>query len=380
MKVREKTQLTISRLQREMEDLHGSDQFRRLRPVAGVNLCSNDYLGLSDDPRLKSAVMAAAAQNSRVCSTGSRLLSGHEQIWDDLESQLAACVGSEASLYFSSGYMANLGLLTAILGRDSIVFSDSANHASIIDAIRLAKTAKVVFPHSDLDVLEGALRKSTSGAERFIVAESIFSMEGDRAKLEDLYSLADRYDAAIILDEAHATGVVGPNGAGLAAASGRPDCVLATVHTCGKALASMGAFVACSNTVREYLVNKARHFIFSTALPPYIAAQTRSAVAIAQDATDQRIRLDRLSEYVRVELRRRGFDIGRSESQIVPVIFGSNEKALHMAENLIQRGFGVKAIRPPTVPSGTSRLRLSLTANLDMSQLAALVQALDNVR
>jgi 8-amino-7-oxononanoate synthase len=302
------------------------------------------------------------------------------QAWDDLESQLASFVGTEASVFFSSGYLANVGIFNSLLTPNAIVFSDSANHASIIDGIRLSRASKVIFPHSDLDALEKALRNNTTAAEKFIVVESIFSMDGDRAKLNELYSLADRYDAAIIVDEAHATGVVGPNGRGLVASRDRPDCVLATVHTCGKALASMGAFVACSNTVREYLINKARTFIFSTALPPYVAAQTGSAVTIVRDATEERSRLDRISEYLRYQLRARGFDIGSSDSQIIPIILGSNEAALSVAEKLATHGFGVKAIRPPTVAPGSARLRLSLTAALDMQEISTLLRVLDDVR
>jgi 8-amino-7-oxononanoate synthase len=192
--------------------------------------------------------------------------------------------------------------------------------------------------------------------------------------------LADRYDAGIVVDEAHATGVTGPNGRGLVAASGRPDCVLATVHTCGKALASMGAFVACSRTVRDYLINKARPYIFSTALPPYIAVQTGAAVKLAIEADQARKRLDQLSEYLRNSLQARKFDTGLSASQVIPVILGSNERALEIAQSLVERGFGVKAIRPPTVPPGTARLRLSVTAALQQSDVTELIEALENVR
>jgi 8-amino-7-oxononanoate synthase len=258
------------------------------------------------------------------------------------------------------------------------VFSDSANHASLIDGIRLTKAAKVVFPHSDLDFLESALQRARSG-ERIIVVESIFSMDGDRAPLADLYRLAERYDASLIIDEAHATGVAGPRGSGLVAADGRPDCVLATVHTCGKALASAGAFVAGSQMLRQYLINKSRPFIFSTALPPYVAAQTDAALTLVEAADDRRARLQELAGYLAAELPRLGFPLDRSRSHIVPVVLGSNSAALRAAAYLKTRGFGVKAIRPPTVPQGTARLRLSLTSRLSHDELAALVRALSDV-
>jgi 8-amino-7-oxononanoate synthase len=378
MNVRWTRHPALARLQAELEELQTDNQYRTAANIPGVNLSSNDYLGLSNDARLKSALVAAIDETGRVSSTGSRLLSGHLSVWDDLETQLASFVGTEASLYFSSGYTANIAVLTSILKPNTIVFSDSANHASIIDGIRLSRAAKVIFTHSDLDALERVLRSSSTNAERFIVVESIFSMDGDRARLADIYKLADRYDAALIIDEAHATGVVGPAGRGLVASAGRPDCVLATVHTCGKALASMGAFVACSDMMRQYLINKARPFIFSTALPPYIAAQTRAAVTIAVEAQEERNRLQRMSDYLRTELRARGFDIGLSDSQIVPLILGANEVALRAAEHLRRLGFGVKAIRPPTVPRGTARLRLSLTAALEMADVSSLIQTLDD--
>jgi 8-amino-7-oxononanoate synthase len=380
MKARWKTHVTLTRLEAELDHLSFGNQLRRIERVPGVNLCSNDYLGLSDDPRLKLAIQTALNETNRVSSTGSRLLSGNDHAWETLEEKLASFVGAEAAVYFSSGYMANIGLFTSIVQPDATVFSDSANHASIIDGIRLSRCRKVIFTHSDLQSLERALRSSQSEGERFIVTESIFSMDGDRTNLDDLYTLADRYDAGVIIDEAHATGVAGPGGRGLVSSSGRPDCVLATLHTCGKALASMGAFVACSRTLRQYLINKARSFIFSTALPPYVAAQTSSAVTIALEANENRARLNQLSKYLRDELQARGFNTARSESQIVPVVLGSNEEALRVAKSLVDRGFAVKAIRPPTVPAGSARLRLSITAALGINEISHLIQALDDVR
>lgn len=382
MRTRWKTHAILSRLQAELEELHLENQFRKVGNVEGINLCSNDYLGLSDDPRLKQAVISAIGmEDERICSTGSRLLSGNSSSWEKLETRAASFVGAEASVYFSSGYLANVGLLTALLGPTATVFSDSANHASIIDGIRLSRAQKAIFPHGDLDYLERMLQSAPDGrAERFIVVESIFSMDGDLAPLSDLYTLAGRYDAGLIVDEAHATGVVGPNGRGLVAHSGRPDCVIATVHPCGKALASMGAFVACSETLRQYLINTARPFIFSTALPPYVAAQTAEALKVVMLEDERRRHLRLVSEFLRAELKDRGFDTSCSQSHIVPVVLGSNETALRVAAALVEAGFGVRAIRPPTVSAGTARLRLSLTSRLNIDQLAMLVQALCDAR
>ena len=380
MQVRWKSHPILVRLESELGDLRSRRQFRQLAAIPGINLCSNDYLGLSDDLRIKLAVADAMEQDDRFSSSGSRLLSGYAAVWDDLESELASYTGVESALYFSSGYLANVGLLSALINRDATVFSDSANHASLIDGIRLTGARKVIYPHRDLNYLEQALRSSDQPGERFIIVESIFSMDGDRASLGDLYALADRYEAALIVDEAHATGVEGPSGRGLVAAGGRPDCVLATIHTCGKALASMGAFIACSERVREYLINKARTFIFSTALPPYVAAQTRTALKIVRNAEDRRQHLRMLSRLLRAALVKHGFDAGASESHIIPVILGSNESALNAAARLTRDGFGVRAIRPPTVPPGTARLRVSLNSALTAEQVSSFAQSLKDAQ
>jgi 8-amino-7-oxononanoate synthase len=348
--------------------------------MPGTNLCSNDYLGLSEDPGIKLALAHALEQSDRYSSSGSRLLSGYAAVWDDLEAELASFSGVESALYFSSGYLANAGLLSAIIKPDATVFSDSANHASLIDGIRLAGARKVIYPHNDLNYLEKALRASAQPGERFIIAESIFSMDGDRASISDLYALADRYEAALIVDEAHATGVEGPSGRGLVAASGRPDCVLATIHTCGKAFASMGAFIACSGHVREYLINKARTFIFSTALPPYIASQTRTALKIVRNADDRRQHLRMLTRLLRSQLIQYGFDTAASDSHIIPIILGSNETALNTAARLTKAGFGIRAIRPPTVPPGTARLRVSLNSGLTAEHVSAFVHSLKDAQ
>jgi 8-amino-7-oxononanoate synthase len=373
----------LERLKLELDFLASQSQLRRLELLDGINLCSNDYLGLSTDARLRDAVASALAVGSPVGSTGSRLLSGNARIWEELESELARFAGTEAALYFGSGYAANIGLLSSILGPDDAVFSDQANHASIIDGIRLSGARKIIFPHLDLAFLESALRKEDEGrktsaerASKVIVIESVFSMEGDRSPVADLVAMAGRYGAQLIFDEAHATAVMGPGGRGLVAAAGATNNVLAVVHTCGKALAGMGAFVGCSETLKQYLVNRARTFIFSTALPPYIAAQMRAVIPIAVAADGERSYLAALGAHLRARLREAGFDTGGSGSQIVPVMLGRNERALEFAAALCRQGFVVRAIRPPTVPSGTARLRLSLHVGLSIGVLDRLVEAL----
>jgi 8-amino-7-oxononanoate synthase len=352
-----------------------------LETLHGINLCSNDYLGLSTDPRLKQAVIAAFAQGAAAGSTGSRLLSGNASVWEELESDLAHFVGSESALYFGSGYAANVGLLASIARPEDIVFSDSANHASIIDGIRLSGARKVIFPHLDLNYLENALRERPSGAARkFIVVESVFSMDGDRAPISELIVLAERYGAELIVDEAHATGVFGPQGRGFVAAADAADRVLATVHPCGKAFAGMGAFVCGSQTLKRFLINRARTFIFSTALPPYLAAQIYAAVTVIRDADAPRQRLAAKATFLRDRLREAGFDTLRSDSQIIPVVLGANGCALHFAARLAEAGFAARAIRPPTVPEGAARLRLSLNVGLSVETLSRLVEELIQIR
>jgi len=367
----------LSGLQAELTALEEKSQLRRLEQMEGVNLCSNDYLGLSTELRLARAVAAALESGSPVASTGSRLLSGNSRAWEELESAFARFAGSEAALFFSSGYAANLGLLAAILRPEDTVFSDQSNHASLIDGIRLSRARKVIFPHLDLNFLEDALRQTRLFAGRiFIVVESLFSMEGDRAPMADLFELAGRFGAELIVDEAHATGVLGPAGRGLVAAANGNSQVLASVYTCGKALASAGAFVCGSETLKQYLVNHARTFIFSTALPPYFAAQIGKAVEVVAEADADRRRLERLSVFLRAQLKQAGFDIGTTDSQIVPVLLGGNDTAIHYAQELSRHGFAVRPIRPPTVPEGQSRLRLSVTTKHSEEVLDHLVKAL----
>jgi len=364
------------RMAARLSALREADQFRDLTSPPGISLSSNDYLGLSGNPRLKEAIVRAVEEDSRVASTGSRLLSGNHPRWDQIESEFARFVGVEAALYFSSGYSANVGLMSSILKAGDIVFSDAANHASIIDGIRLSRAQRVIFPHLDLDFLEDALRDAANaGGERIVVVESLFSMEGDRAPIADLAGLCERYSAFLVVDEAHAVGVEGEQGRGLAAAV-QSERILATVYTCGKALASMGAFVAGSHTLRAFLINHARSFIFSTALPPYCGAHVQTAVGLTRECDAERAHLKQLGEVLRTSLRSAGFDIGRSASQIVPVILGDNGTAIQVASALCESGFSVRAIRPPTVPAGSSRLRLSLNASLRMSDVERLVEAL----
>jgi 8-amino-7-oxononanoate synthase len=366
----------LERMAAALSALRGVDQFRDLKSPAGIPLASNDYLGLSAHPRLRDAVARAASVDDRVASTGSRLLSGNHERWEQVEAEFARFAGAESALYFPSGYAANIGLLSSVLRAGDTVFSDSANHASLIDGIRLSHAKRVIVPHLDLSFLEDAMKREAGSGAKVVVVESIFSMEGDHAPIAELLSLCGRYDAFLIVDEAHATGVDGDAGRGAVHEAGRDERVLATVHTCGKALASMGAFVAGSFTLREFLINSARPFIFTTALPPYCAAHVREAVALARELDSERAHLRKLGDYVRTRMRAAGLDVGQSDSQIVPLMLGSNDAALRVAGALGEAGFAVRAIRPPTVPEGSARLRLSLTARLAYEDMDRLLDVL----
>jgi len=383
-------------LQEGLRALAARHRHRTLAEISGVNLCSNDYLGLSQSAALRDAVVAAVENSSRIGSTGSRLLSGHAAAWDELEIEFANFAGTEAALYFGSGYAANIGLITSLAGRDDVIFSDALNHASLIDGIRLSGAQKHIYPHMDLNALESALRQQQAHRGRkLIVTETVFSMDGDVAPLSEILALADRYGAGVILDEAHATAVHGPGGRGISAnyrdtiythdANNSHDVknsrdannnIVAVVHTCSKALASAGAFVCGSAALRDHLINHARSILFTTALPPYLAAQVSAALRLAQGMDAQRITLQQNSRQLNAALRAQGWDTGKSSTQIIPVIVGNNEEALAAAEFLQREGFATRAIRPPTVPEGKARLRFSLTAAIAPRDLLRLAESL----
>ncbi len=357
----------------ELRALDARNERRTLEQVPGINLCSNDYLRLASDPGLRHEVARAVQESPYVGSTGSRLLSGHFEVWDELESDFARFAHTEAALYFGSGYAANMGLLTSLLQKTDVVFSDAYNHASLIDGIRLSGARRVIYPHLDLNVLEMQLRKyAKEDCRKAIVTESVFSMDGDCAPIRTLLELGAKYDAGLVVDEAHATAVHGPSGRGLVVAAGAEGQVWAAVHSCGKALASMGAFVCGSELLKQTLVNRARTLLFSTAAPPYMARQIRSALRIAQSMDADRATLFERSLGFAASLRSDGWDTGRTSSQIVPVILGDNASALDASEHLRAAGFAVRAVRPPSVPQGQARLRFSLTCGISAEDLRRL--------
>ncbi len=364
-----------------LRELDSRSQRRSLVEISGVNLCSNDYLGLAENPELREAAMQGLRDASRVGGTGSRLLSGHAAVWNELEEEFASFAGSPAALYFGSGYAANIGLLTSLAGKNDVIFSDALNHASIVDAIRLSGARKIIYPHGDLNALEAALKETQHlQGRKFIVTETVFSMDGDIALVETIVTLAECYGAGVVVDEAHATAVHGGGGRGIAAAFLASGRIVAAMHTCGKALASAGAFVCGSAVLREHLINHARTFIFSTAMPPNMATQIRTALRLAKDMDIERTELSSCAREFAGLLRHGGWETMGSATQIVPAVVGENAAALSAAEYLQREGFAVRAIRPPTVPQATARLRFSLTQKIKPQQLEQLAAALSTWR
>jgi 8-amino-7-oxononanoate synthase len=367
----------LAELQAGLRELESRSQRRTLVEITGINLCSNDYLGLADHPELKQTVIEAMLKASRIGGTGSRLLSGHAAVWNELEEEFAAFAGSEAALYFSSGYAANIGLLRSVANKNDVIFSDALNHASIVDGIRLSGARKIIYPHCDLNALESALKETQSmPGRKLIVTETVFSMDGDVAPPDAIVALAEKYGASVIVDEAHATAVHGQQGRGIAAQLLTDGRVLAAMHTCGKALASAGAFVCGSTVLREHLINHARTFIFSTAMPPYMAEQIRAALRLVAGMDIERAELISRAQGFAKSLQRDGWETLTTTTQIVPAVIGPNDAAVSAAEFLQRAGFAVRAIRPPTVPQGTARLRFSVTHKISAAELEKLTAVL----
>ncbi len=354
---------------------------RRLQEARGLDLCSNDYLGLAADPGFRAAVMArlAALPAGGLTTPASRLLRGESEHHRRLEARFAAYKGQQAALFFASGYQANVGLLSTLVTAADRVLSDRLNHASLIDGLRLAGARRVIFPHLDLATVEEVLATPHPGGRTFVVTESLFSMDGDIAPLDRYAELCDRYGADLIVDDAHATGLFGTKrGSGLVEAFGVAPRVAATLSTCGKALAVSGAFVSGSRELIDLLLQRARSFVFSTAPPPLLLAAIEAALDVIAAEPARRARVRELARSLRGELRAWGLTVPGGEGPIVPVVLGSNERALAVAATLQEQGFDIRAIRPPTVPEGTARLRISVHADhreADLARLASLLGA-----
>ncbi|MBN8452952.1 8-amino-7-oxononanoate synthase [Accumulibacter sp.] len=340
-----------------------------------ISFCSNDYLGLANDPALVAAA-CAGARTWGVGSGASHLVSGHLGPHAVLEEQLAAFTGFDRALLFSTGYMANLGIVPALVGRGDAVFADRLNHASLIDAVQLARADSQRYPHADLAALERLLAASTA-RRRLILTDAVFSMDGDLAPLPGLLALAERYDAWLVVDDAHGFGVLGRQGRGSISHFGLPaDRRLICMGTLGKAAGAAGAFVAANATVIEWLAQRARSYIFTTAGSPLIACALATSLELIAAGDARRAHLWRLVAQLRDGLADTRWRLLASPTAIQPVIVGDNHETVRLAAALHERGLWVPAIRPPTVPKGTARLRVSLSAAHSEAQVAELVGAL----
>jgi 8-amino-7-oxononanoate synthase len=363
--------------ERALAALTRRGRLRTLTASAGADFASNDYLGLASSPDLRSAAQAAIARGVPVGAGGSRLLRGNQREHEALEAEAAAFFRAETALYFGSGFMANVAIFSTLPQRGDLIVHDELIHASVHDGMRASKAERAQARHNDPQAFDDAIRdwRAAGGTGApWIAVESLYSMDGDRAPLADLAAIADRHEAMLVIDEAHATGVFGPEGRGLGAGlEGRQNVV--SLHTCGKALGVTGALVLAPQVLRDFLVNRCRPFIYATAPSPLSAAIVRAALLICRFDAKRRERLhalvaragSRLAELAGIEL---------SGSQIQPVIVGADDSAVRLAAAMQVRGFDVRAVRPPTVPEGTARLRVSLTLNVDEACVDAMTAAL----
>lgn len=360
--------------QRDLARQRDNGLLRRLRGFAGpqgrvldldgrrvLNFCSNDYLGLAADPRLKEA--AAAAMAAEGFGTGaSRLVCGNFRSHQRLEERLAAWKGTEACVVFSTGYMANVGILSALCARRDLVFSDRRNHASIIDGVRLSGADLRRYPHRDVAALSEALRGADAQRRKVLVSDSVFSMDGDIAPLRELAGLADEFGCLLMVDEAHALGVLGEQGKGAVEQCGLEGRVPVQMGTLSKAVGAFGAYCCGSRVMVDTLIHSARSLIYTTGLPPAVAAAALEGIEIIAREPERRRKLWQLTEFVRGELRRAGFDTLASVTPIIPIVVSDDRLAKEFSARLLERGILIAAIRPPTVPAGTARLRLTVTA------------------
>lgn len=359
-----------------LDKLNALGRLRSLSPRAGLDFSSNDYLALANHPRLKLAIKLAVDRGVAVGSGGSRLLRGNDPEIEALEAEASSHFGAASALFFSSGFMANYAILTCLPQTGDLIVMDELIHASSHDGARASRAPYRTARHSDVQDFESVINgwRAEGGTGRiWIAVESLYSMDGDRAPLADLMALADRHDAMMIVDEAHASGAFGPDGRGFSAPfEGRENLVL--LHTCGKAMGVSGALVCLPQVLRDFMINRSRPFIFSTAPSPLQAAAVREALRILVDEPDLRTRLLTL-----IELMGQGVaQIGgmASGSQIQPIIIGDPVRTMALAAALQSRGFDVRGVRPPTVPDGTSRLRVSVTLHVDQLAIADMLDVL----
>jgi glycine C-acetyltransferase/8-amino-7-oxononanoate synthase len=370
----------VTDIESALDDNRDRGLYRRMRMISGPQgprvlldgrpvllLCSNNYLGLADHPRVREAA-AEAAMRYGAGAGASRLVSGNMRIHRRLEERLADFKGYRSALLFGSGYLANAGVVQALAKPGEVVFSDALNHASIVDGCRLAGAETFVYDHGDVEHLAWGLREA-EGRGSLIVTDGVFSMDGDVAPLTEIVELARRFDARVMVDDAHGTGTIGPGGRGSVAAAGLEDEVDVLVGTLGKSLGSYGAYACCDKAMAKYLVNTARTLIFSTALGPPQVAAAMAALELLREQPHRVERLQRNSRILRDALADQGLPAGDGDTPIVPLILGDADAAVAASERALERGVFAQAIRPPTVPAGSSRMRLTVMASHTKSEL-----------
>lgn len=385
--------MSVARVAEETLDaIRARGTYRTLRPLDGPQgtrmrvegrevllFAGSNYLDLAHHPEVVEASVRAA-RDYGCAAGGSRLISGSSPLHERLEAELAEHLGTETALVFNTGYMANVGILPALVGPGDVIVSDALNHASIIDGCRLARAEVRVFPHGDLDALEGVLAKACDGRRRvLLVADGVYSMDGDVAPVDAMATLARRHGAMFVLDDAHGTGTLGENGRGAAELLGVEEGVDAIVGTLGKALGSFGAFVAGTIALRDLLVNVARSFIFSCALAPPQVEAARAALRLVRLEPWRRERLQENAARLRARLAEHGIATAPSTTHIVPVVLGGNERTMNACEALLARGFFAHGIRHPSVPEGTARLRITPMATHRPEEVQALADAVADV-
>lgn len=379
----------------EWARLDAMTQTRRIRSVESIlddrgawiriagrdllNLSSNNYLGLAHDPRLKEAA-TGAIEKWGAGATASRYVHGSSALYEQLEHRLAEWKRREAALVFANGYQANTGVISALVGRPDAVFSDRLNHASIVDGIVLSRAEHYRYRHCDSEHLEFLLKKHGSARRKVIVTDTVFSMDGDTAPLAELVKLRDQYGALLMVDEAHAGGVLGERGEGLCHELGLQDEVDVMMGTFSKAFGSYGAYICADQSVIRYLTSKARSLIYSTALPPSVLASVHAALTIVQEDAGRRVGLRKTAGWFRERLRTLGFSVGAGDTPIIPLLIGDNERALRYSRKLEERGVAAVAIRPPTVPAGTARIRFTVMATHTIEELEWAAEQLCAIR
>lgn len=345
-----------------LSELDAAARLRSLAPALGHDFSSNDYLGLANSPELKAAALAAIEQGVALGSGGSRLLRGNHPEHEALEEEAARFFGAESALFFGGGFPANAALFATLPQRGDVILHDDLIHASVHDGMRMSRAERVAVRHNDPQAFEDALKAWKGPGRAWIAVESLYSMDGDAAPVAELKALADRRQAMLVIDEAHATGVLGPDGRGLSAEfEGAENLV--TLHTCGKALGASGGLLCMARTLKDFMINRARPFIYATAPSPLMASVVSAALKLCQEKPERRERLAALVAFAGEALRPVANRI--SGSQIQPIIVGQPERAVALAKKMQAKGYDIRAIRPPTVPEGASRLRLSITLNVD---------------